>query len=178
MIRTFAMIAVAGLVGSASAQTFSLSASSTSVNPGEVVTITLSYVGSGPANAVLSGGIFNMPGSGPGTAAAGTWNFPGTFTVGGVAADASITGARYLQAPNTNAANGALYSYTITANGEGTIVVGLESINAVVGAQGSLGGTTLSGTRQWEGVTIDVVPTPASAAVLALGGLVATRRRR
>jgi hypothetical protein len=178
MIRTFAMIAVAGLVGSASAQTFSLSASATSVNPGDVVTITLSYEGSGANNAVLSGGIFNMPGTGPGAAAAGTWNFPGTFVIAGTAADASITGARYLQAPNTNNAQGALYSYNMTATGEGTIVVGLESINAVVGAFGSLGGTTIAGTVQWEGVSIEVVPTPASAAVLALGGLVATRRRR
>lgn len=174
MTRKIAMIAVAGIAGSAFGQAYTLSASSNSINVGDTVTITMSYSDN---NQVISGGIFNFNADNEiGTAAAGTWNFPGTFTVGGTPMGASLEGARYLQAPNSNDVQGAVFSYDWTATAEGVVNISLEGINVVIGDLGGFGGTvTPTGAA---GTTIEVVPTPASAAVLGLGGLAATRRRR
>lgn len=173
MTRTIAMIAVAGIAGSAFGQGFSLSASSNSVNVGDDVVITLNY---NDGARVLSGGIFNFNADNTnGSAAAGTWAFPGTFTIGGTPNGASLEGARYLQAPNSNAVNGAIFTYVWTATAEGTVNINLEGISVLTGDQGGFGGTA---TQVAGSTSIEVVPTPASAAVLGLGGLAAARRRR
>ncbi len=173
MTRTIAMIAVAGIAGSAFAQGYSLSASSNSVNVGDVVTITMNFSNN---NRVIAGGIWNFNADNEiGTAASGTWAFPGIFTVGGTGVGATLEGARYLQAPSTNDTQGAVFSYAWTATAEGIVNIDLEGINVLTADLGAFGGdaTTVSGNVQ-----IEVIPTPASAAVLGLGGLVAARRRR
>jgi len=173
MTRTIAMIAVAGIAGSAFGQGFALSASSNSVNVGDVVTITMSFNNGAK---VLSGGIFNFNADSEiGSAAAGTWAQPGTFTIGGTPNGASLEGARYLQAPNGNPTNGDVFTYAWTATAEGIVNIDLEGISVLEGDLGGFGGTAVQVAGR---TTIEVVPTPASAAVLGLGGLAAARRRR
>ncbi len=172
MTRTIAMIAVAGIAGSAFGQGFALSASSNSVNVGDVVTITMSY---NDAGRVIAGGIWNFAADG-GAAAAGTWVPAGAFTAGGTPDGGSLNGARYLQLPAfANAANGDVFSYAWTATAEGTFTIDLAGINVTT----AVPGVSATAPAQVDGRTvIDVVPTPASAAVLGLGGLAAARRRR
>ena len=172
MTRTIAMIAVAGIAGSAFGQGFSLSASSNSVTPGDVVTITMNY---DDAGRVIAGGIWNMNADG-GAATIGAWNFAGAFVGNGTPNGGSLENVRYLQLPTFGTpTNGDVFSYTWSAAAEGTYTINLEGINVTT----AVSGENATAPTQVDGsVTIEVVPPPASAAVLGLGGLVAARRRR
>ncbi len=177
MTRTIAMIAVAGIAGSAFGQGFALSASSNSVNPGDSVTITMSY---NDGARVLAGGVFDFTASG-GAATAGAWLVPLSFGNVGVVNGGSIEGARYTQfpTPGTNLlaidASGDLFQYSWSAAAEGVYTIDLSGLNVFTGTLTEVG---TAATQASGRVTIEVIPTPASAAVLGLGGLAAARRRR
>lgn len=186
MTRTIALIAVAGIAGSAAAQSFSLSndADPAGVLPGTVVTITMSFDPGAP-NQVLAAGFWRFTNNGAaGTAEAGTWLFPGAFTEGGepqpggsLGGASAASRVRYLQFPYDALAQGPVFQYSFTAGDEGTVVIDLDTVQT---SWGEFGTATASNTFAFGGTStsFEVVPTPGSAAVLGLGGLLAARRRR
>ncbi len=93
--------------------------------------------------------------------------------------DPSSAGANY------QAASGAIgYRFTVSVGADGTIrdiALFCDQVkNGVMTRHLTSGSTSGSGTTDWSltGATIHVVPTPASLALVGLGGLVAGRRRR
>lgn len=194
MTRTFALIAVAGIAGSAAAQgSFSLSnnADPAGVLPGTAVTITMSF-NPGSAGEVLTSGFFRFGNSGAaGEAQAGTWNFGGIQGTGGVpqaggslgALGVSASQAQYGQSiPYQFNTQGEVFSYTFIAGDEGEVVIDMYALNARSGVFGGSAAAQLLFPNAAETsrarTTFSVVPTPGSAAVLGLGGLLAARRRR
>lgn len=196
MRKALAIAAVAGLTTAASAQyTINISADATTANYGDTITWTVSATGSFAAGEYVYAYDMSFTANDDtlGTASTFADNLQAVAVpTAGVASGASITGASggqsSLLSGNSQVAGPVvLGTFTVVAgNADGSLTYSLSD-------GGILGGTTVfrtkigsdftEGFNGMPGVNADTVritdvPSPASAALLGLGGLVATRRRR
>ncbi len=192
-MKTTALIVVAGMAAVASAQTMTISwmVSDTGngdgiIEPGESALLSM-WASMDPGATGFAGSIYDIMGTG---------NFDtGTVDVfdnlldaltddGTLGAGNNITGVESFQLPP--AFNGdfiadnpiQLYNITWTPNdySNRTVSGGTTHINFDVYTDDF--GTSVPYTGDVSGFRFDVVPAPASVALLGLGGLVAVRRRR
>lgn len=189
-MKIAAILGVAGLAAIASAQsvTVTTTTSDNSLLPGETATITVTASFTGAAG--FAGYWFDIVDSGTGSGSASGGAFlnnlgalapPGTVSGGGYD---SLQAANFPIALGGNASNPiAVYTYTFTAGTAGVVnlVTATNPGSAAPAAQVYLTSGSFAATpaaTENVGTSITIVPTPASAALLGLGGLAAARRRR
>ena len=193
MNKVYALAAVAGIASTAAAQSLIISADDTSVFVGDTITWTVSVTGITNADHFLSGYDLDFVASNAGLGTASTFATqlsllinPTPGTPAGADLNQASGGQSSLIDPPVTFGNVVLGTFTVVAGAEGVL-----SYSVTDG--GFLAGTTGIRTRQGsdfgpvifnavpqvasDSVTI-AIPTPATAALLGLGGLVATRRRR
>ncbi len=201
MKNAVCMLAVAGLVGAAGAQNFSLSiagAPATIDNSSGAVTITIDIIGDADVGTHMLGGAFAIEATGAILSTGMTWNPAGwsSFnTDGGYAGNGSynqvifgqlvIPGVPPFDVPATGSELGnAIGSFQIVI-GQG--LYGLMHLNFIAQEPFTLEVLDLAagesyrssaGNLTLNGVEILIYPTPSSLALLGLGGLAASRRRR
>jgi len=211
MKKAFAIAAVAGLAGAASAQTMHISADVTSAMASDTITWTVSITGlslqtiggTTIGGDYLQGYDLNFVASNAALGDASAFSaFAGSVSpTGGTPAGASINGVTGGQSSILGGVaygNLVIGTFTVHAGAvAGDLSYGLadggilSETNAIqvknydffAGAgvpNGDFGDDVFNGVPQVvsDTVTITAVPTPASAALIGLGGLVATRRRR
>ena len=189
-MKLASLIAVAGIAAAASAQntmTYSWTVSDTELSPGESATLTL-WATMAPGKIGFAGSIYDIIGG-------ANWN-TGVISGNSNLVDSLATGPGDLQAnnditgieafqlppffnPSFNAGNPiALYSLTWTPNDYTARTVGVADANHI---NNDVYTDTFGSSQAYQGVTgatsFNVVPAPASLALLGLGGLVARRRR-
>ncbi len=206
------LVAVAGLAAAANAQTvtysWSVVSGSTSLNPGESVTLALSA--SRDMGDFYAGGKFNIRidgldatdgvggggaagdtdaaygGRRPGGANSGYRNFPSgpmALTLNGNVLEGTGAGGSIDHATippilggNPDLANPTeFFRFTFTA---GTVAGTRSIVTQFTDAQIAVNGIPSAASFVDGAIDINVVPAPASMALLGLGGLVAGRRRR
>ncbi|MEZ6319260.1 MAG: MYXO-CTERM sorting domain-containing protein [Phycisphaerales bacterium] len=192
MKKAIALAAVAGLAGAASAQfTINISANVTTANPSDVIVWTVSVTGSFGGADYVQGYDLNLIASDAGLGTAGTFTNnlnPVVGATAGTPAGASLLGASGGQSSilgvpvlgpivigtfTVHADNAGFLSYSISDGGK------LALTNVLQIKPGSdFAPDTWNGLPNVSSDTVEITPTPASAALLGLGGLVATRRRR
>ncbi len=189
MNKAIAIAAVAGLAGTAAAQTLNISADVTEIGLGGTITWTVSVTGL-TAQQYVQAYDMNLNASyNAGTAS--TFATALSALVGptaGAAAGASISGASGGQSTlidplGTTFGDVVLGSFTVVAGAEGVLsysvtdggVLAADIVRARLGSD--LGPIAFDGAAVNSG-EVRITPTPASAALLGLGGLVAARRRR
>lgn len=195
-MKTAAIIAVAGLASAAAAQSATVSLThdgGATVNIGDTVTWTLSVAFTG---AVAATGV-NMSIQGDNTLGSSS-SMTYTATNGGNNDGASngagigfvsLTNSLFLEAFGGGAALRdnplVIGTFSFTAASAGTLTYGVSKGQATsafvsVGLS-AFADVEFATTGDVAGINVqslNIVPTPASAALLGLGGLVATRRRR
>lgn len=189
-MKIAAILGVAGLAAVASAQlvTITVSSSDNEVAIGETATVTVTASFTGAAG--FAGYWFDLVDSGTGAGGASDGAF--LNNLGALAPPPTVSGGGYdnLQSANFpialggNASNPiAIFTYTFTGTAAGVVdlTTATNPGSAAPAAQvyltsGSFAATPA--TTEVVGTSITVTPTPASAALLGLGGLAAARRRR
>ncbi|MDQ7014256.1 MAG: PEP-CTERM sorting domain-containing protein [Planctomycetota bacterium] len=192
-MKTTALIVVAGMAAVASAQTMTISwmVSDTGngdgiIEPGESALLSM-WAHMDPEATGFAGSIYDILGTGnfdTGTVDVYDNLLDGLTDDGTLVAGNDITGVESFQLPP--AFNGdfiadnpiELYNITWTPNDYSgrTVSGGTNHINFDVYTDSF--GTSVPYTGDVSGFSFDVVPAPASVALLGLGGLVAVRRRR
>ena len=192
MKKAFALVAVAGVAAAASAQSINIDVANPTLGPGESTTVTLSagYGGSDYAIAGVALDFISSVGSdgwsdlaliapmnGPGT----SFGAPsGTGVDGIIAGQLNFPPAMiYAVADNPIAFWSA--TYTAPADVPAGFTVDLSTntsrFDVYVARDSSRSESRLADLAEGAG-SINVVPAPASLALLGLGGLAAARRRR
>ncbi len=186
-MKIAAILGVAGIAAAASAQSVTINIEASNYTPaaGEDVTVTVSAEFSGAA--AFAGYWFDLVATGgDGTASNhqflnGVGALSPAPTANGAGYD-SVQTANFPPALGGNASNPlALFSYTLTYNGGVIELTTATNPNSAAPAaqvyvnSGDFAATPVA--TDVNGATIGV-PTPASAALLGLGGLAAARRRR
>ncbi|MEQ8850491.1 MAG: hypothetical protein RIB32_01765 [Phycisphaerales bacterium] len=192
MTKALAIAAVAGLAGTASAQTLNITADVTSVGFGGTSNWTVSVTGITAAN-YLQVYDFNMDANDSTLGTASTFATALSALVGptaGSASGASLLGASGGQSTLVDPLNAAfgdvvIGTFSVVAgNTEGTLSYsasdgGVLAADIIRGRTGSdLGPIAFNGPAAVNSDSVRITPTPASAALLGLGGLAAARRRR
>ena len=195
-MKTAAIIAVAGLASAAAAQSATVSLThndgDSTINVGETVTWTLSVAFTG--GEVVSGVNMAILGDNAlGTSSAMTYTGTNGGNNGGDSNGAGIgfvnlTNSLFIEAFQMIAADRSnplvIGTFDFTGGAEGVLAYNVakgQSSSAFVSVAQSAFAETLfanPGDVQISVQSLTIVPTPASAALLGLGGLVATRRRR
>ncbi|GJM19832.1 MAG: hypothetical protein DHS20C14_20450 [Phycisphaeraceae bacterium] len=190
MKKAIAIAAVAGLAGTAAAQTIHITADVTCANPSDTITWTVSVTGL-TAQTFVQAYDFNLNASGDfGTASAFSDGLSAIVNPqAGAGLGASLLGANGGQSTTldflgTVFGDIVIGTFTVHAESEGFLSYSLSD-GGVLGAnivrtrQGSdFGPINFDGNFAVESDSVKITPTPASAALLGLGGLVALRRRR
>jgi hypothetical protein len=204
MKNTLALIAVAGIATVASAQTGSLSMTSSAATvdtSGAAATFTLSVWGDADFGTAIAGGSFSLSAAGGAgivtdmVASAADWAALG-FEDQGHAGDGNYTGLIFGQlifppfipaADDSLLVNGPVllgtFAVTVAADSSGSVdwstgALGTETIMEIFTDDGGAGVFTALTAADFGGVSVRVVPAPSAMAFLGLGGLVAGRRRR
>ena len=190
MKKAIAIAAVAGLAGTAAAQTLNITADVASATFSQTITWTVSITGLS-ASTFLQAYDFDLNASyDAGDASTfATALTPLVNPTAGTATGASIAGASggqstILNPLGTTLGDVVLGTFTVHADAEGVLSYsvadgGQLSAEIVRGRLGSdLGPIQFDGPAQVNSGSVVITPTPASAALLGLGGLVAARRRR
>ena len=193
MNKVLAIAAVAGIASTASAQSLVITADVTEVGIGGLITWTVAVTGITNANHFLSGYDLNFIASDNSLGLAGAFVTNLSVTVNptpGVANGADLNvvsgGQSTLLDGTAQFGNVVIGTFTVVAGAEGVLSYGSVSDG------GFLAGTTGIRTRngsdfgpivfnavpQVASDSVNIIPTPATAALLGLGGLVANRRRR
>jgi len=195
-MKTAAIIAVAGLASAAAAQSATVSLThndgDSTINVGETVTWTLSVAFTG--GEVVSGVNMAVNGNNAlGTSSDMTYTGTNGGNNGGTSNGAGIgfvnlTNSLFIEAFQGILADRAnplvIGTFDFTAGAEGVLTYSVDkgqSSSAFVSVAQSAFAETLFANPadvQISVQSLTIVPTPASAALLGLGGLVATRRRR
>ncbi len=179
------LIAVAGIAAAASAQTMTMSwTTSGDINDGETGTATL-WAAMDPGAIGFGGSIFDFSHDGTGTYSI---DINPLFTLGNNGTDdgfGNVTEVETFQLPPMF--NGdfiadnpiAIATFTITPDSYNNHVISFGTSNHQnFSVYTDAGGTSAEYDGVVMGGSFNVVPAPASMALLGLGGLVATRRRR
>jgi uncharacterized protein (TIGR03382 family) len=192
MKSVVALLAVAGLGGMAQAQTLEwmASISNTELQPGESTTVTLSATMAGGDEFVaLAATIFDTVNTnGAGLGGITGWQVLNDLemltgdltTTDGVSLFGTNAGQLTVFGPFTSANPVDILEFTWTSNGAVGDVAYATNTSAAVLWIGADKDTAVSVDAQWTDADFKwtVVPTPASAALLGLGGLALVRRRR
>jgi phosphohistidine swiveling domain-containing protein len=195
-MKSIALLAVAGLATVASAQlNVSLSFDKTSILVGEtaIATVTASFTGA--AGSYFSSVSANFVASDNGLASASSasglgWGVPALGAIqNGTANGASLNGTFAAQqslfgAPNTSNPFTVL-TFVVTGTAAGELSYTATRANSAPGvfsftdaAGGPFAAPTYSDALSSGTLVINAIPAPSAMALLGLGGLVATRRRR
>lgn len=190
MNKAIAIAAVAGLAGTAAAQTINITADATSVALGATITWTVSVTGVA-AGDYVQGYDMNLDASADLGAASGFASATSAIVgpTAGTPTGASIAGASggqssLLDGGSLVLGDVVLGTFTVVAGAEGDLSYsvsdgGVLATNIIRGRTGSdFGPISFDGPAGVNSSTVTITPTPASAALLGLGGLVAVRRRR
>ncbi|MFI4916497.1 MAG: PEP-CTERM sorting domain-containing protein [Phycisphaerales bacterium JB060] len=191
-MKTVAILAVAGVAAAATAQSISIDVANPTLNPGEStsVTLTAGYGGSDYAVAGIGTDFISSVGSegwsdlalvapmdGPGTSAGAA----STSGVDGIIAGQLNFPPAGIYADDTNPIAFWSATYTAPADVAEAFTVDLSTntsrFDVYIDMMRATSESRLSDLREGAGA-INVVPAPASLALLGLGGLAAARRRR
>lgn len=201
MKNVFALAVVAGLAGAAVAQDFTIAATApATVNPGESYTVEFwgSVSGGSWVDGVSAMAGFGVDAQGSGSVAShSTANiaaWAAGFGVAGVSSGASVLGISGGQLANVFNLNPGidmsnpilLFTVDVTAGASGSIVYvagnpnpngGLSYYPVSTSGASVVAPNNAGTTLTYVAATTQIVPAPASIALLGLGGLVARRRR-
>ena len=192
MKKAFALVAVAGVAAAASAQSVDIAVSETTIGPGESTVVTLS-AGYGAGDYAVAGIETNFissvgsdgwsdvaliaPMDGPGTSAGA----PSGTGVDGILAGQLNFPPAGIYADDSNPIAFWTATYTAPADVPDAFTVDLSTDTArfdVYVARDSSASESRLGSLAEGAGAINVIPAPASLALLGLGGLAAARRRR
>lgn len=189
MKKSLAIIAAVGVASAASAQSVEIDPGASTVAPGEAVTLTV-YADQGPADYAVAGFNFDVNASGgewannktliPASAAPPVALNPGTIS------GSSVTGISIGQlAPQLgftpDPGRIAVWSADFSSGVEGNFDISTETSRFEVYSvdPGTVPIPEIRAVTPTEGsARVEVIPAPASLALLGLGGLAAARRRR
>lgn len=185
-MKSFAILAVAGIAASATAQgvTLHFSADATSVNVGDTIswTVSASFTGYADATAYYGGhtGSFDANDAGLGTSG----NFANLMSFEGVPATSAGASVGTINIFNSallgtnDAANPIdIFTFDVVAGAQGVLSYGATGISTVFADDGifTLGDEYTAAVNSG---SVNIVPAPGAFALLGLGGLAAARRRR
>ena len=185
-MKNIAILAIAGLAAGAAAQgvTLTFSADASEVNVGDTIawTVSASFSGFADASAYYGGfvGTFDASDNGLGNSGAFMNMMAGTGTP--AASDgAGVTAINIFNAALLGSNDPAnpidIFSFEVVAGAVGTLEYSANGVNTVFPDDGIFTlGEEFAGSSSSS--RVNIVPAPGAAALLGLGGLVATRRRR
>ena len=187
-MKSFAILAVAGLATAATAQgvTLHFSADSTSVNVGDTIswTVSASFTGFADASAYFGGftGTYDASDNGLGTSGNFANLMAGTGTPatpnGASVATVNIFNAALL-GTNDNANPIDIMTFDVVTSSGGVLSYGATGVSTMFPDDGIFSlGQEFSASVDSASVNIVPVPAPGAFALLGLGGLAAARRRR
>ena len=185
-MKNIALLAIAGLAAGAAAQgvTLTFSADASSVNVGDTVswTVSASFTGFSDPTAYYGGFVGSFDASDNGLGMAG--NFMNMMNGEGTpqaANGASVTALNIFNAALLGSNDPSnpidIFSFDVVTGAQGVLSYGQTGVHSVFPDDGIFSlaqefvGTAVSD-------SVSIVPAPGVAALLGLGGLVATRRRR
>lgn len=181
MKKSLAILAAVGLASAAGAQGLEIEPGASVVAPGEVVTLTV-FADPGPSDYAIAGVNFDVDASG------GDWANPTALLSHpgqnpGVISGSSVTGASIGQlwafgfVPDPGRI--AVWTGDFSSATEGVYDISTATSRFSVYTDAATPGERRDVTGTGEGrATVEVIPAPASLALLGLGGLAAARRRR
>ena len=186
-------IAIASLAGLAAVATAGQSASvffnadASEVNVGDTInwSVEISFSGFNSGTAYVGGFVGALNANDAALAVSGDWvsNMSGNATTPATGADANVTGVNIFNSAllgQDNPANPLVVAtFSTVATAEGILEYSADGIVSIFGSDFifelpvEFQGSAISGSDR-----VSIVPTPAAAALLGLGGLATARRRR
>ncbi len=184
-MKTVAIAAIAGLAAAASAQSVAMnfSASATEINVGDTVTwsVSVSFTGL-QATGYFGGFVGSFLASDNGLGVASNMNtLMSGEAVTPVANGASVNNINTFNSAllgTDDQSLGVFYTFDVTATAEGALSYGAAGVATLFPSDFIFAGAIEFTAFPVSSDTVSIVPAPGAFALLGLGGLAATRRRR